>query len=120
MKTQRKTTASWAFELACYLVMLIQGVQFAGYQYSLIYITEEFHLTDTAIGLLSCMQFLPTLVVPLLCGGLLDRFEKKRSRRSAWGCSRWGVGSSRFRGMSSCWPEGLGCWYVGRRCSRRS
>ena len=89
MKTQRKTTARWAFELACYLVMLIQGVQLAGYQYSLIYITEEFHLTDTAIGLLSCMQFLPTLVVPLLC-------------------------------MSSCWPEGLGCWYVGRRCSRRS
>ena len=77
METQRKTTARWAFELACYLVMLIQGVQLAGYQYSLIYITEEFHLSDTAIGLLSCMQFLPTLVVPLLCGGLLDRFEKK-------------------------------------------
>ena len=78
MKTQRKTTARWALELVCYLVMLIQGVQLAGYQYNLIYITEEFHLSDTAIGLLSCMQFLPALVVPLLCGGLLDRFDKKK------------------------------------------
>ena len=113
MKTQRKTTARWAFELACYLVMLIQGVQLAGYQYSLIYITEEFHLTDTAIGLLSCMQFLPTLVVPLLCGGLLDRFEKKKIAAVCVGLFAVGCGLIAVSGNVLLLAGGIGLLVCG-------
>ena len=65
------------FEYTCYMFMLLFGVQLAGYQYSLIYIMQEFSLNNTTLGLLSSMQFLPSLIVPLLCGGLVDRYNKR-------------------------------------------
>ena len=65
------------FEYTCYMFMLLFGVQLAGYQYSLIYIMQEFSLNNTTLGLLSSMQFLPNLIVPLLCGGLVDRYNKR-------------------------------------------
>ena len=65
------------FEYTCYMFMLMFGVQLAGYQYSLIYIMQEFSLNNTTLGLLSSMQFLPSLIVPLLCGGLVDRYNKR-------------------------------------------
>lgn len=74
---KRASARNRIFEYTCYMFMLLFGMQLAGYQYSLIYITQEFSLNNTALGLLSSMQFLPNLIVPLLCGGLVDRYDKR-------------------------------------------
>ena len=72
-----KKAGNTVFEYTCYMLMLMIGLQLAGYQYSLIYITKEFTLTNTQMGLLTSMQFVPTLLMPLLFGGLLDKYNKR-------------------------------------------
>ena len=59
------------------LLMVIIGTQLSGYQYSTIYINEEYALTNTEIGLLSMMQFIPMLIMPMLFGGAIDRYDKR-------------------------------------------
>lgn len=59
------------------LLMVIIGTQLSGYQYSTIYINEEYALTNTEIGLLSMMQFIPMLIMPILFGGAIDRYDKR-------------------------------------------
>ena len=54
------------------LLMVIIGTQLSGYQYSTIYINEEYALTNTEIGLLSMMH-----IMPMLFGGAIDRYDKR-------------------------------------------
>ena len=80
------------FEYACYMFMMLYGLQLTGYQYSLIYISKEFSLSNTALGFLSSMQFLPNLIVPLFCGGLVDKYDKRKI--AALCAAAYGTGSA--------------------------
>jgi len=61
----------------CYLGSVIIGMQSAGYQAILYDIAAEFSMSATGQGTLAAIQYISGLVVPLVFGGLADRFRKR-------------------------------------------
>ena len=57
--------------------MLIIGLQIAGFQYLIIYISEEYGFSASQAGLLASVQFIPMFLVPLLFGQMLDKYPKR-------------------------------------------
>ena len=61
----------------CYLGSVIIGMQSSGYQAILYDIAAEFSMSATGQGTLAAIQYISGLVVPLVFGGLADRFRKR-------------------------------------------
>lgn len=61
----------------CYLGSVVIGMQSAGYQAILFDIAAEFSMSATGQGTLAAIQYISGIVVPLVFGGLADRFRKR-------------------------------------------
>ena len=61
----------------CYLGSVIIGMQSAGYQAILFDIAAEFSMSATGQGTLAAIQYISGIIVPLVFGGLADRFRKR-------------------------------------------
>ena len=61
----------------CYLGSVMIGMQIAGYQSILYNIAEEFSMSATGQGMLAAVQYTSGLLIPLLFGGVADRFRKR-------------------------------------------
>ena len=66
-----------AYIFICYLGSVIIGMQTAGYQSILFNVAKEFSMTATGQGMLAAVQYTAALSIPLLFGGLADRFRKR-------------------------------------------
>lgn len=61
----------------CYLGSVIIGMQSAGYQAILYDIAAEFSMNATGQGTLAAIQYISGIIIPLVFGGLADRFRKR-------------------------------------------
>lgn len=61
----------------CYLGSVVIGMQSAGYQAILFDIAAEFSMSATGQGTLAAIQYISGIIVPLVFGGLADRFRKR-------------------------------------------
>lgn len=61
----------------CYLGSIVIGMQSAGYQAILFDIAAEFSMSATGQGTLAAIQYISGIIVPLVFGGLADRFRKR-------------------------------------------
>ena len=61
----------------CYLGSVIIGMQSSGYQAILYDIAAEFSMSATGQGTLAAIQYISGIIVPLVFGGLADRFRKR-------------------------------------------
>ncbi len=70
-------TSKQVYIFLCYLGSVMLGMQIAGYQSILYNVAEEFAMSATGQGMLAAVQYTSGLLIPLLFGGVADRFRKR-------------------------------------------
>ena len=74
---QKKVSRRMLFIYIC-LLLAVLGMEAGGLQYHLLLIGREMGINATRMGNLVSVQYLAFILIPLLFGGMGDRYGKKK------------------------------------------